>query len=118
MHPSIIYGNNIIVIHSLFYSTCFGKLQLVYCNGALTIPCQEAPTSKNTSTKLIPCLPLCSAQGFATFSHFNFSIVHHIINIYYTSHACCTSLFSARSSWTYGLSSSVNKSWPKFDNLG
>ena len=103
--------NNIIVIYSPLYSTIayidsyniiifdstyFGKLQLVRCIGVLTIPCQEAPTSKNTSAKLMPRLPLRSARGFAAFSRFNFSIAHWIINIYYTSCACFVHHYSGR----------------------
>ena len=47
----------------------FGKLQLVHCIGTLTIPCQEAPTTKNTSAKLMPGLLLHFTQAFTAFSY-------------------------------------------------
>jgi len=108
-----------IVTEMIFYKipTYFGRLQLAQSIGTLTIPCQEALNSNNTST--VPPSNFRLVQRFTAFNHFNFNIIDRCrIILFYIARLLYTLLFSMRNLELESDPHSVNKSWIGLDNLG
>jgi len=110
-----------IVTEMIFYKipVYFGRLKLAPSIGTLTIPCQEALNSNNTST-VPPNNSFRLVQRFAAFNHFNFNITdrRQIINIFYIVHLLYALLFGARNLELESDPHSVNKSWIGLNNPG